>query len=72
MNEERLPDYFRFDVRVDRLFTVRDNPLRIFVGLQNVTNRANAAGFLWNRRTNELQINDQLGIFPLIGMDWRF
>ncbi|MDX2150371.1 MAG: hypothetical protein SFV54_06540 [Bryobacteraceae bacterium] len=72
VNGERLPDYFRLDVRLDRTFTVRDKPLLVFIGLQNVTNRKNVGGLTWNRRTNAVETNDQLGVFPLIGMDWRF
>ncbi|HBY59804.1 MAG TPA: hypothetical protein DEH78_08260, partial [Solibacterales bacterium] len=67
-----LPDYFRLDIRLDRTFTVRDKPLLVFIGVQNVTNRKNAGGVSWNRRANALEVNDQLGLFPLIGMDWRF
>jgi hypothetical protein len=72
VNGERLPDYFRLDFRLDRTFTVRDKPLLVFLGVQNVINRQNVAGFTWNRRLNEVQTNDQLGFFPLIGMEWRF
>lgn len=72
VNALRLPDYFRLDVRADRTFTVRDRPLLVFLGVQNVINRRNVAGFTWNRRTNEAQVNEQLGWFPLVGMEWRF
>jgi hypothetical protein len=72
VNAERLPDYFRFDIRLDRTFIVRDKPLLVFAGLQNVINRKNVAGFTWNRRSNVPEENEQLGIFPLIGLDWRF
>lgn len=72
VNALRLPDYFRLDIRADRTFTVRDRPLLVFIGVQNVINRLNTAGFTWNRRANEAQVNEQLGIFPLIGMEWRF
>lgn len=69
---ERLPDYFRTDVRVDRIFTVRDKPLILFVGLQNVTNRRNVGGLQWNRNTNTTEFAENLGLFPIIGLDWRF
>jgi hypothetical protein len=72
VNAERLPDYFRLDVRVDRTLTVWGKPLLLFIGAQNVTNRRNVAGFTWNRRLNLQQENEQLGIFPNIGLDWRF
>jgi hypothetical protein len=72
VNGERLPDYFRLDLRADRTFTFRDKPLLVFIGFQNVTNRKNIGGYTWNRRANSPEQNDQLGVFPLIGMDWRF
>jgi outer membrane receptor protein involved in Fe transport len=72
VNAERLPDYIRTDIRVDRTFTVRDKPLLVFAGLQNVLNRRNIGGIGWNRATNTLQFGEQLGVFPLLGMDWRF
>jgi outer membrane receptor protein involved in Fe transport len=72
VNTERLPDYFRLDVRADRTFTVWGKPLLFFIGAQNVTNRKNIAGFGWNRRTNVQTTGEQLGIFPNIGIDWRF
>lgn len=72
VNAARLPDYVRIDVRVDRTFYVRDKPLLVFIGAQNIVNRKNIAGYTWNRRSNSVQTNEQLGLFPLIGLDWRF
>jgi outer membrane receptor for ferrienterochelin and colicin len=71
-NAERAPDYGRVDIRVDRTFMVGAQPLNVFVGVQNVTNRRNFAGYSWNRRTNTQQFGDQQGIFPILGLDWRF
>ena len=72
VNADRLPDYFRVDIRADRTFTVRDKPLLVFIGVQNAFNRRNIGGIGWNRNTNTQQFGEQLGLFPLIGMDWRF
>jgi len=72
VNGVRAPDYFRLDFRLDRTFTVRDKPLLVWLGVQNVTNRKNFAEASWNREANRLRIGDQLGLFPLVGMDWRF
>ncbi|MBL8173363.1 MAG: TonB-dependent receptor [Bryobacterales bacterium] len=72
VNAERAPDYVRLDIRADRTFTVREKPLLVFVGVQNILNRKNFAGYIWNRRLNEPKFNEQLGAFPLIGMEWRF
>jgi hypothetical protein len=37
-----------------------------------VTNRKNVASYAWDRRNNVPRTNTQLGIFPLVGLDWRF
>lgn len=72
VNGVRAADYFRFDVRVDRTFTFRDKPLLVWLGLQNATNRKNFSNASWDRELNKVKINDQLGLFPLVGLDWRF
>jgi len=72
VNAERAPDYGRVDIRVDRTFTVSGQPLNLFFGVQNVTNRRNFASYSWNRRTNTEQFGEQQGIFPILGLDWRF
>jgi outer membrane receptor protein involved in Fe transport len=72
VNAERADDYFRLDIRLDRTFTVRDKPLIVFLGVQNITNRRNFAQLQWDRVANQQTIGEQLGLFPLIGLDWRF
>ena len=72
VNAGRAPDYARVDVRVDRTFSVGGQPLNLFVGVQNVTNRRNFASYSWNRRTNAQQFGRQQGLFPIVGLDWRF
>jgi hypothetical protein len=72
VNAERAPDYGRVDLRVDRRVTLIGQPLNLFFGVQNVTNRRNFAGYTWNRRTNTRQTGEQQGIFPILGFDWRF
>ena len=72
VNGVRAPDYVRLDLRVDRTFTVGGRPLNVFAGVQNVINRRNIAGYRWNRRLNAAQLDEQQGIFPILGLDWRF
>jgi hypothetical protein len=71
VNELRLPDYFRLDLRLDRSFTLRGKPALLFLGIQNITNRRNVASFTWNRRLGSVDTNEQLGLFPLVGFEWR-
>ena len=72
VNAERSPDYVRLDVRADYNFRFREQNVLLFLGVQNVTNRQNFAGLSWDRRNNRSRFDDQLGLFPLIGLDWRF
>ena len=72
VNAVRAPDYFRADIRVDRTFMVGRDPLLIFLGLQNVTGRNNFTQQVWNRSTNSVDESDGLGVFPLVGLEWRF
>jgi hypothetical protein len=68
----RSPAYFRPDIRFDRTFTVRNKPLLFWAGVQNVMNRRNVTGVRWNQNTNRSEPYRQEGLFPLIGIDWKF
>ncbi|MEQ1757141.1 MAG: TonB-dependent receptor [Vicinamibacterales bacterium] len=72
INAVRAPAYGRIDVRVDRRIAYARSELLLFVGIQNVTNRRNFGGTTWNRQANSEEANEQLGIFPLVGLEWRF
>jgi len=72
VNAERADSYARLDLRVDRTFTVGGQPLNVFLGVQNATNRLNFGGYSWNRRTNAIEFGEQQGLFPILGLDWKF
>jgi hypothetical protein len=72
VNARRAPDYFRLDLRVDRRFVIAGKDVSLFAGVQNLTNRRNVAGYAWDRRQNRSRVNEQLGLFPILGLDWRF
>jgi hypothetical protein len=72
VNGNRTPDYFRVDLRVDRSFRRGDRRVSVFFGAQNVTNRKNFAGYSWDRRNNQLKALEQLGAFPMLGLEWPF
>jgi hypothetical protein len=44
----------------------------LFVGLQNATNRQNFAFPSWSRTNNRQTIETQLGLFPIVGLNWKF
>lgn len=71
INAVRAPDYLRLDVRVDRTFMVRKKPLLLFGGVQNLTDRRNIAQAAWDRALGQTRFNRQLGVFPIIGLDWK-
>lgn len=71
VNAERTADYLRVDARVERTFTVNGKPFAVFFGAQNLTNRENIAGYSWDRRNNLPKVSTQLGLFPILGIDWR-
>jgi len=72
VNGLRSPDYFRLDLRVERALSDGPRPLMLFAGVQNVTNRRNFSGYSWNRRQSETRFQEQMGLFPLVGFEWRF
>jgi outer membrane receptor protein involved in Fe transport len=72
VNAIRGPAYFRIDARMDRNATIAGKPVIVFVGIQNVTGRRNVNGFEWNRRSNVAEPLEQLGVFPSVGLEWRF
>lgn len=72
INGLRAPAHFRPDFRFDRTFTVREKPLLLWVGIQNVLDRRNVVGVRWNQNTNRPEHLRQEGLFPLIGIDWKF
>ena len=72
VNAVRAPAYFRLDARIDRNATIAGKPVIVFLGIQNVTGRRNVNGFEWNRRANVAEPVEPLGVFPLVGLEWRF
>jgi len=72
VNGLRATDYFRLDARIDRAFIIGGQRVTFFAGAQNLTNRKNFATIGWNRTRNMAEINEQNGIFPLVGFDWPF
>lgn len=72
VNQLRAPNYFRLDARIDRNATIAGNPVILFFGVQNLTGRRNVSGYSWNRATNAADATEQLGVFPLVGLEWRF
>jgi len=73
VNDVRSEAYARLDLRVDRIIlSSPSQALLVYAGAQNITNRRNFGGYSWDRTNSRARFQEQQGIFPLIGMEWRF
>jgi len=63
---ERFNNYFRFDVKFGVKMNSKKRQIshQLFVDIQNVTNRDNIFARQYNRQTNMVNENYQLGFFP--------
>jgi hypothetical protein len=59
-------------LRVDLHLVVGGQPVTVFGGVQKVTNRRNVPGYTWDRRSNVPRVNEQQGLFPILGLEWDF
>ena len=77
-NSDRVPDYHRLDARIARRVTLGRGDLEIFLEVQNLYNRHNIRGFdigrsFENGRAEvEADARSWGGIFPRLGVRWRF
>jgi hypothetical protein len=63
--EEKLPDYFRFDIRIGLRSETGKITQEWALDIQNVTNRENIFSIEYNEETGELSTQNQLGFFPM-------
>lgn len=67
---ERLPGFLQLDVRVDRSWKRRWGTLKLFVDVQNVTNRVNPEGVSYNFDYSSRQYTRGLPVFPSVGVEY--
>jgi hypothetical protein len=67
---ERLPDFVQLDVRVDRNWRRSWGTVRLYLDLQNATNRLNAEGVSYNYDYSRKDYTRGLPIFPSIGVEY--
>ena len=72
VNMERYDPYFSLDLRIDRTFSVRDQDVVVYGGVQNVTGRKNTTAATWNRVTNRPNVLLGLSQVVLTGLEWNF
>lgn len=69
---ERHPDYFRWDVRIDRRDNFRVFSIVSYVELQNVTNRKNVFTQVWDQRKRATRTLYQFSFLPIAGIRIEF
>ena len=66
----RLPAFFQIDVRVDRTWVRSWGTLKLFVDVQNATNRLNPEGVTYNFDYSQRSYTRGLPVFPSIGVEY--
>ena len=72
VNSMRYDAFFTLDLRIDRTFSVKDQEVVVYYGLQNVTGRRNPTALLWNRVTNTPRFSYGVSRLLLAGLEWNF
>lgn len=71
-NKARYPDYKSINLRVDRRFYFSRSSLIIYLDIWNITNRKNVYSYFWNREIKDIGTIYQLGIIPVLGIEFEF
>jgi hypothetical protein len=72
INGLRHPAYHSLNLRVDHRTVLRGSTITTFLSVWNVYNRQNVSQFYWNEVEGRPDTINQWGLFPVIGMEWRF
>ena len=67
---ERLPAFAQLDVRIDRSWKRPWGTLKLFLDVQNVTNRVNPEGVSYNFDYSSKQYTRGLPVFPSLGLEY--
>ena len=70
-NRSRNDDFIGIDLRIDRRFQYKKNALNMYLDIQNVTNRTNAATRVFFETTGNYR-PEALGILPTVGLQFEF
>lgn len=70
-NAEHLPAYHTLNIRVDRRFHFSSSSLILYISVLNAYNRKNLYGYSWNNASNSIKEHEQLGIIPVLGVEWE-
>lgn len=76
LNSKRLPFYHRLDVEFRRAAELFNHPVEYTMAVRNLYNRENVSGYYLLNNDSEqgyrINTEDDLGIFPYVGMKLRF
>lgn len=67
---ERLPAFFQLDVRLDRTWQRPWGMVKLFIDVQNATNRVNAEGVSYNFDYSQTSYTRGLPVFPSVGVEY--
>lgn len=67
---ERLPAFFQLDLRVDRVWRRPWGQLKLFLDVQNATNRLNPEGVRYNFDYSRRDYTRGLPFFPSLGLEY--
>lgn len=71
VRSHRLPAFFQLDLRADKRWAFATSALSIYLDVQNVTNRTNAEGLLYNYDYTDHGYLPGLPFFPSLGIRWE-
>jgi len=72
VNEERYPDYHSLNIRFDRHFNFQHSSMILYFSIWNVYNRRNISYYFWDEVRREVDTLYQLGILPIVGLEYAF
>ncbi|MFC2104343.1 TonB-dependent receptor plug domain-containing protein, partial [Bacteroidota bacterium] len=71
-NSQRLPDYFRLDVRVDRRFVFRNYNITAFAEIWNLTNHENVINYDYSDDYLSKESVTLFSLMPMLGVSFEF
>jgi hypothetical protein len=71
-NKGRLPEYVRFDFRIDKQFRIGNSYLLLYFEVENLFNRENVFSYYWSWQENIQKANLHWTILPIAGISWQF
>ncbi|MEO6695458.1 MAG: TonB-dependent receptor plug domain-containing protein [Ignavibacteria bacterium] len=69
---DRQPEYFRVDLRIDKIFKFSKASLVTYIEVQNLLNRKNLYEYYWDNLNNNIQSYNHWAILPVIGLSFQF